>query len=63
MRIGAVSTVERAYQLAQSGRFQTMSEIKNQLRAEGYYDAAAQLEGRTLTKDLRRIIEAARQDA
>ena len=54
------STVERAYQLARSGQFRTVSEIKSRVRAEGYYDAIAQLEGRTISADLRRVLAASR---
>jgi hypothetical protein len=53
------STVERAYELAKSGQFRTVGEIKIRVRAEGYYDAVAQLEGRTITTALRRLIVAA----
>ena len=57
------STVERAYALARSGQFRTVSAIKIRVRAEGYYDAVAQLGGRTITKDLRRLIAAALAEA
>jgi len=57
------STVERAYQLARSGQFRTVGEIKIRVRAEGYYDAVAQLEGRTISTALRRLIVQARADA
>jgi hypothetical protein len=57
------STVERAYQLARSGQFRTVSEIKIRVRAEGYYDAVAQLEGRAISADLRRLLAAAREAA
>lgn len=59
MVIGKVSTVERAYQLARSGAFRTVTEVKVRVRAEGFYDAVAQLDGRTITMDLRRLIAAA----
>jgi hypothetical protein len=57
------STVERAYELARSGRFRTVGEIKIRVRAEGYYDAVAQLEGRTISAALRRLIVAAHTDS
>jgi hypothetical protein len=63
MRIGSISTVERAYQIARSGKFRLVSEVQQQLRMEGFTDAKAQLTSRTLTADLRRAMEAARQDA
>jgi len=57
------STVERAYELARSGRYATVSEIRLRLRAEAYHDAVAQLEGRAIVADLRRLMVAARARA
>jgi hypothetical protein len=50
------TTVERAYQLARSGKFRSITEIRHRLHTEGYVDANAQLSGRTLTDDLRRLL-------
>jgi len=53
------STVERAYQLASSGNVRTIAEIRQRLHREGYLDANAQLSGRTLIQDLRRLLDTA----
>jgi|HubBroStandDraft_3_1064219.scaffolds.fasta_scaffold1713410_1 hypothetical protein len=63
MKFGAVSTVERAYQLAAGGECASVSQIQKKLRLEGFVDVAAQFSSRMLTNDLRRRIEAARQGA
>jgi LmbE family N-acetylglucosaminyl deacetylase len=60
--IGGISTIERAYQLAKSGEFRTVSNIKDRLHAEGFTDGIAQVTGRTLTNALRRLISAARPE-
>jgi hypothetical protein len=54
------SAIERAYELAKSGRFRTLTEIRARLRSEGYDDAPAHFTSLTLTADLRRTIAAAR---
>lgn len=46
----SANTVERAYELARSGRYATISEIRRQLRREGY----SHVEGHTLGLGLRR---------
>jgi hypothetical protein len=56
-----LSTLERAYQLARSGTVTGVDEIKAKLRAEKYEHVAAQLYGRSLVADLRRICTAARR--
>ena len=56
------STIERAYELAKSGQFRTISQIREQLRSEGYSAAPAHLTSLTLTAELRRMIAAARLD-
>ena len=38
-----LTTVERAYQLAESGEFANVGEIKRQLSTEGYSDVQGQL--------------------
>ena len=56
MRINSVTTVERAYQLAQSGQCQSLKHIKKRLQDEGFMDAQGQLTSRTLTTELRRLM-------
>ena len=48
------NTLERAFELARSGKFNTPEEIKRQLKAEGYDDHA--ITGRSLLMQLRTII-------
>jgi hypothetical protein len=49
------STIERAFDLARSGRFATVTAIRKQLRLEGYQERS-QLQGRMLYSQLRLII-------
>jgi hypothetical protein len=58
---GRVTTVERAYQLASSGEVFSLTEIRKQLRAEGYHDAPAHLAGIALVGELRRLLAVARK--
>jgi hypothetical protein len=48
------STLERAFQLANSGTYSTVSDIKKRLLVEGYSDAT--VEGHQLTKQLKALI-------
>jgi hypothetical protein len=57
-----LSTIERAYKLAKSGQFRTLTKVRARLRSEGYDDAPAHLTSLTLTAELRRLIAAARLD-
>lgn len=56
-----VSAVERAFQLATSGRYLTVSEIKLTLAREGYRHEL--VEGRQLAKQLLAVIARARARA
>ena len=49
-----VSAVERAFQLAKTGRYPTVQDIKQHLKKEGYLPHY--IEGRTLSRQLREII-------
>lgn len=49
------TALERAFELARSGQFVSVTEIKDRVRAEGY--AVAQLEGGALSKQLRQLIK------
>jgi hypothetical protein len=54
-----VSDLERAFQLARSGRYASLEEIRKRLRSEGYSDK--QIIGKGLTKQLLALIHAARR--
>jgi hypothetical protein len=54
---GRTSPLERAFQLAKSGKYATVDDIKTQLGKEGYSDS--QVTGRQLTQQLRALIVAA----
>lgn len=51
------TTLERAYELARSGACRSVSDIKQQLSAEGYDRLQDALYGRTLTSDLRKLCQ------
>jgi hypothetical protein len=53
------TALERAFELARSGKYQGTSEIRAQLKAEGFN--ANQLEGPSLLRQLREICTAARE--
>jgi len=53
------NTIERAFELAKSGQCVSVAEIKRRLHAEGYF--ADQIEGRTLSEQLKAIIDKARK--
>jgi hypothetical protein len=53
------ATVERAYQLAESGDCATVDDIKSRLQAEGYSSVGQHLSAPTLTRALRRLCAAA----
>ncbi|WP_332698608.1 hypothetical protein [Devosia sp.] len=52
------TALERTFELAQSGRFSSFGEIKKAVRSEGY--AVDQLTGPQLSKQVRGLIEAAK---
>jgi hypothetical protein len=54
-----VGTVERAYQLARTGEYKTVREIKARLSQEDYFDATSQIMGRSLVRELGRCCRAA----
>ncbi|WP_295705257.1 hypothetical protein [uncultured Brevundimonas sp.] len=47
------TTIERAYQLAESGVCRTVGDVKKQLAAEGFVGIQDQLYGATITAALR----------
>jgi hypothetical protein len=58
---GTKTALERAFEMAKSGRFTRVSDIKRAVSDEGY--SAAQLQGRTLQRQLGELIKAAREGA
>ncbi len=54
----STTTIERAFQLAKSGKFRSVSDIKQRLKAEGF--ALTQIQGRTLAKQLNALAKDAR---
>jgi hypothetical protein len=52
-----VSSIERAFQLAATVRYDTVSEVKIQLAREGYRER--QIEGRVLLKQIADVIKQA----
>jgi hypothetical protein len=51
------TTLERAYELARSGRCRTVSEIKQALSSEGFERVQDSLYGQTLTSALRKLCQ------
>ena len=54
-----ISAVERAFELAESGRCRTITELRIALRSEGFSDE--QVWGKSLGTQLRTLIERAKQ--
>lgn len=55
--------IERAYQLAATGQYPTVSAIKRQVRAEGYVSVDGYLQGAAIHRALRNLCLAARAKA
>jgi virulence-associated protein VapD len=53
-----LTTLERAYQLAESGSCRTVGDIKQALQAEGYERIQDSLYGATLSAALRKLCQA-----
>lgn len=51
------TTLERAYQLAESGACRTVGEVKQQLKIEGYERIQDALYGSTITSALRKLCQ------
>jgi len=58
-----LSTLERAYELAKSGKCAGLNDIKVRLEVEQYDDIRGQLFGPTLKLELQRLCNAAREVA
>lgn len=54
------SIIERAYQLARSGAYATVGEVKSQLKSEGYANVDGHFAGAALYGDLRKLCAASR---
>lgn len=54
--------IERAFDLARSGRYKDVPEIARQLNAEGYEGVTSRLAGPSLRKQLRDLCRAPRID-
>jgi hypothetical protein len=54
-----ITTLERAFQMARSGQYSSVGEIKKQLSVEGF--SVAQVTGRVLSRQLRDLITSARK--
>jgi hypothetical protein len=50
---GSGSTIERAFELARSGEYRSVQEIKRRLRDEGFAAVDAHLAGRGISDQLR----------
>jgi hypothetical protein len=53
------TALERAFELARTGKYANVTDIKAKLKAEGFSDA--QVTGPSLTRQLRELCTAARQ--
>jgi hypothetical protein len=56
-----VTALERAFQLAKSGKCHSVTDLKNRLRAEGY--STMQVTGRILLRQLEALIKSAKNHA
>ena len=56
-----ITAIERAFELAKSGRYRTISHVKTCLKREGYFDYA--IRGRSLEAQLNSLIREARKTA
>ena len=58
-----VTALERAFQLARSGKMATIEDIKKRLKQEGYDERVVTDGGRSLTTQLRGLIRTGAIDA
>jgi hypothetical protein len=54
-----ITTLERAFELARSGNYPSIAEIRKQLHAEGF--SVAQVTGGVLARQLRELIQQAQK--
>ena len=55
------STLERAFELARSGEFSNLSEIRQRLKQECHDQVEAHLQGHSISRQLRALCEEARR--
>lgn len=55
--------LERAFEIARSGRCASVQKIRQQLRSEGFSGVESHLSGTTISKQLRALIKASRPAA
>ena len=56
------TTIERAFTLARSGDYESVNDIRQQLKKERFDQVEAHLAGHSINRELRALCEAARRD-
>jgi hypothetical protein len=56
----STNTIERAYQIAKSGRCVELKDVRRQLIREGYEGVEAHFSGSSIKRELNALIKAAR---
>jgi hypothetical protein len=54
------NTIERAFELARSGEYQSIQDLERQLRSEQYEAVPQHLQGPSIRKELQALMRAAR---
>jgi hypothetical protein len=57
-----MTLIERAYDLARTGRYTGVAQIRKQLESEGYFHVERHLDGPTIKQALRRLCDTARKE-
>ena len=55
-----MTTIERAFELARSGEFASVGEIKRRLKEERFDAVEAHLQGPSISRQLKRLCDSAR---
>jgi len=63
MAASPITTIERAFELARSGRFASVSDIRLALRRERFDQVEAHLAGSSIARQLRALCDEARKQA
>ena len=58
MENSGITAIERAFELARSGQYASLSDVRRQLRIEGH--SQEQIQGTTLLRQIRGMIKLAR---